>query len=139
MAIFKKKSTGNVEEVPCKSEFNFLTAIEAHVRWKIRLEAYINGTSEEVLDPSVISQDNQCALGKWIYGEGGKKYGKHPKFHEIKGTHASFHQCAGDVVRLVDNGELDIARKMLCSGDYYKASHRVTSNLAKLSLELDEE
>lgn len=138
MAIFSKK-TESVSEVPCKSDFNFLTAIEAHVRWKIRLEAYLNGTSDEKLDASVVCKDDQCALGKWIYGEGGKTYGEHPKFQDIKETHTRFHICAGEVIKLADKGEVETARKMLCSGDYYKASHRVTSDLAKLSLELENE
>ena len=34
-----------------------MDAINAHVYWKIRLEKYVNGTSEENLDPEVICRD----------------------------------------------------------------------------------
>ena len=43
---------------------NFLTAIEAHIKWKGRLESYIDGTSDEDLKVEVICRDDQCPLGK---------------------------------------------------------------------------
>ncbi|SCZ51878.1 CZB domain-containing protein [Thiohalomonas denitrificans] len=117
--------------------FNFLNAIEAHVSWKIRLGDYINGTSEEVLDADIVCRDDQCPLGKWIYGQGGELFGDHPKFPTVRDTHMEFHRCAGDVIRLVDSGKIDAARDMLNKGDYAKYSHRIKSELARLSLELD--
>lgn len=119
------------------AELNFMGAIEAHVRWKIRLEAYINGTSEEHLDADVVCRDDQCILGKWIYGGGGAKYGEHPMFPVLKQTHMHFHRAAGDVIRAVDAGDAEKARLMLNSGDYARYSHRVKSDLARLSLELE--
>lgn len=52
-----------------QADINVMDAINAHVLWKIRLEKYMDGTSEEKLDAKVICQDNQCKLGKWIYGQ----------------------------------------------------------------------
>ena len=122
---------------PDNSELNFMGAIEAHVRWKIRLEAYINGTSEEHLDPEVVCRDDQCALGKWIYGGGGAKYGNHPLFPVLKQTHTNFHRAAGDIVRTVDAGDKEKARTMLNSGEYARYSHRDKSDLARLSIDLE--
>lgn len=119
------------------SELNFMGAIEAHVRWKVRLEAYINGTSEEQLDPEVVCRDDQCLLGKWIYGGGGAKYGNHPLFPDLKQTHMHFHRSAGEIVRTVDAGDPEKARTLLTSGDYARHSHRIKSELARLSLELE--
>lgn len=118
-------------------ELNFMNAIEAHVRWKVRLEAYINGTGEERLDPSVVCRDDQCVLGKWIYGAGGERYGEHPKFPGLRETHRAFHQSAGEVIRKVDSGDTEGARELLCRGEYAKYSHRIKSELARMSLELD--
>lgn len=118
-------------------ELNFMAAIEAHVRWKVRLEAYISGTSQEQLDPEVVCRDDQCVLGKWIHGPGSARYGNHPKFPGLRDTHKEFHRCAGDVIRKVDTGDTDSARELLCKGDYAKYSHRIKSELARLSLELD--
>lgn len=118
-------------------QFNFMEAIEAHVRWKIRLEAYISGTSGEKLDADVVCRDDQCALGKWIYGNGGAKHGNHPMFPDLKETHAHFHRAAGEVIRSADAGEQEKARTMLNSGEYARYSHRIKSDLARLSLELE--
>ena len=54
---------------------NFMTAIEAHIKWKSRLESYIQGTSTEDLKVEVICRDDQCPLGKWIYSAGGERFG----------------------------------------------------------------
>lgn len=130
--MFDKKQP----DEPC-GDFNFMNAIEAHVRWKVRLEAYIGGTSDEQLDADVVCRDDQCMLGKWIYGPGGAKFGEHPKFPGLRDTHREFHRCAGDVIRKVDAGETDAARHLLCKGDYATYSHRIKSQLARMSLELD--
>lgn len=116
---------------------NFLEAIEAHVRWKVRLEEYISGISDEILDAEVVCRDDKCVLGKWIYGEGGANYGTHPKFIGIRETHKDFHRCAGQVIRFVDSGEIDQARDLLNKGEYAKCSHQIKAELARLSLELD--
>ncbi len=117
---------------------DFFTAIEAHVRWKIRLESYIAGSSEETLDAEVVGRDDQCALGKWIHSAGKERFGNHPKFPELRDIHARFHQCAGDVIRACDRGELDKARESLAKGDYARYSQRVKAELARLALELDD-
>ncbi len=116
---------------------NFMNAIEAHVRWKIRLEAYINKTGEEQLDAGVVGADDQCVLGKWLHGHGDEKFGEHPLFPDLKTTHAHFHRCAGDIIRTVDAGDPEAARKLLMQGDYARYSHRIKSELARMSLELE--
>ncbi len=137
MLSFMKKSKEPAQETPCGGGINFMSAIEAHVRWKIRLEAYIAGTSEEQLDPEVVCRDDQCPLGKWIYSDGGQQYGDNPEFEAMRLTHAKFHQCAGDVIRLVDEGNKEEASRLLCSGDYASHSHQIKSKLARLALELE--
>ncbi|MGE0080350.1 MAG: CZB domain-containing protein [Thiohalomonadaceae bacterium] len=117
---------------------DFFTAIEAHVRWKIRLEAYIAGTSDEKLDPEVVCRDDQCALGKWIHSTGGAQFGSHPKFPELREVHAQFHKSAGEVIRAVDRGDMETARESLVKGDYARYSQRVKAELARLALELDD-
>ena len=92
---------------------NFDDAIKAHMDWKLRLRACIDKTSKEKLDASIIAQDNQCVLGKWIHGEGAK-FASDPAYEPLKKTHAAFHQCAASIVKhceagtatdaLVDNG-----------------------------------
>jgi len=114
---------------------DFYAAIQAHVLWRVRLEAYVDGTSSEKLSPDTVGRDDCCALGKWIYGAGGMHYGTHPIFPDLKDVHACFHKAAGEVVRCVDSGNIDKARELLLQGEYPTCSHRVKSHLAKLGLE----
>ena len=118
-------------------ELDTLCAIEAHIRWKIRLEAYLNGTSSEKLDPVVVGRDCECILGKWIYGVGGKCHGNQPEFMKLKETHAGFHRAAADIVRKTDAGEIVAAQESLHNGDYAKLSYRIKAELARLALSLD--
>ncbi len=72
--------------VAAPDDLDFMGAIEAHIRWKVRLESYISGEGREQLDPDVVGKDNQCALGKWIYGPGGQKYNALTVFQEPQGN-----------------------------------------------------
>jgi hypothetical protein len=111
---------------------NFKTAIEAHMQWKHRLKAVIEGNSKEQLDPSVICRDDQCVLGKWIYGEGIKRYMANGVFRELREHHAQFHRCAGEVLRVAQTGALSDAEKMLNTGEYLQTSVQVALSLGKL-------
>lgn len=111
---------------------NFKTAIDAHMRWKIRLENYIAGTSDEKLEVSVICRDDQCPLGKWIYDKGGEKFGYSETFFEMKAHHAHFHRCAGVVLESAQRGDTPMAIRLLNTGDYVKASERVKVLLARM-------
>lgn len=117
---------------------NFMTAIDAHMKWKTRLENYINGTSDEDLRVEVVSCDDKCPLGQWIYGRGGESYGGFHSFAEMKSMHAHFHRCAGDVLATALQGRKDEALRMLDQGDYVRASERVKMLLAKLYVQLSE-
>jgi hypothetical protein len=111
---------------------NFKSAVDAHMKWKVRLESYINRTSEEDLKVEAVSCDNKCPLGKWIYSEGGERFGYSETFFEMKVHHANFHRCAGGVLEAAQTGETDKARRLLQHGDYVRASERVKQLLARL-------
>ncbi|MDP2809368.1 MAG: CZB domain-containing protein [Rhodocyclaceae bacterium] len=117
---------------------NFMTAIDAHMKWKSRLENYIQGTSEEELKVEVVSCDDKCPLGKWIYSAGGDQFGGFETFGEMKVRHAQFHQCAGRVLDAAQKGRKEEAMGMLQRGDYVRASERVKMLLAKLYVQISE-
>ncbi|MBU0753425.1 MAG: CZB domain-containing protein [Gammaproteobacteria bacterium] len=117
---------------------NFMTAIDAHMKWKTRLENYINGTSQEDLKVEVISRDDQCPLGKWIYGSGSESYGAIQTFGDMKAMHAHFHTCAGQVLTTAQQGRKDEALRMLDHGDYVRASERVKMQLARLYVQISD-
>jgi len=115
---------------------DFMAAIEAHVRWKVRLENYIEGKCDEKLDPEIVGQDNQCPLGKWIYGTGGNQYSANPLFQEIREIHADFHKCSAGIMRQSDAGDKEGAAEALRRGEHFKLSQRIKAKLARLHVEL---
>lgn len=81
---------------------DFNAAIKAHSPWKLKLSGYIRNPDKS-LDHDHVCKDNQCDLGKWIYGEGGA-YSSFPEFSKLKSEHTRFHKAAGEVVRKANNG-----------------------------------
>ena len=115
---------------------NFKTAIEAHLKWKARLRAVIDGTSEEKLDPQIVGMDNQCVLGKWLHGAGGDKFGAYPRFKTLCTEHAKFHRSAAAVMLLAQQNRQQDAMKEIESGGYHDISMNVTGELASLFVEI---
>lgn len=111
---------------------NFKTALEAHIKWKLRLKGVIDGSGTEVLDPRTVSKDDECVLGKWLYGEGQKKFGTLTVFNELVSSHAEFHKCAGHTLELALEGKTPEAEKELIGGCFARASLTVSRHLMRL-------
>jgi hypothetical protein len=91
---------------------NFEDAIAAHIKWKVRLSQFIDGSSTEKLSSTTVCKDNLCDLGKWIYGDGAK-YKTAPHYQDLVKKHANFHVCAADVVKKVEVGDKSAAKGLL--------------------------
>lgn len=128
----KASETPDLSEGAALAGLNFMSAIDAHMKWKVRLERCLENDNKENLQVSVISKDDQCLLGKWIYGPGGDAYGHLPEFQEMKKEHARFHRCAGEVLGCCLAGDKQGAGEKLRGGDYVRASERVKLQLARL-------
>jgi nitric oxide synthase oxygenase domain/subunit len=113
---------------------NFTDVIMAHIAWKQRLLKYIGSDRSENLDPATVSQDNQCVLGKWIYGEG-NRYSDLPEYIQVRTSHATFHALAAQVIRLCDAGDLNAARHLL-DHEYSQTSESVKRWLARLAMNM---
>jgi hypothetical protein len=142
---FKKAATGEapteVLSIPSGPDegaivegLDFQAAVAAHQKWKTRLRACIDGTSQETLDPRVVCQDNQCVLGKWINGRGASRFATSPTFAKLKATHAEFHICAGEVLISAYAGKKATAEEKL-SDEFSRLSLRVQRHLSELFLE----
>ena len=115
---------------------DFTQAIAAHAEWKVKLRLYLGGQGD--LDPAVIAQDNQCALGKWIYGEG-QAFAHLPEFEELRQHHASFHTCASQVVQKIDAGNQDGAAEDLePNGEFAALSSEISMGLMRLKRHVSE-
>jgi hypothetical protein len=119
------------KSVNIKNEINIMDAINAHIKWKIRLEKYLNGTSEETLDPKIVCRDDQCVLGKWIHGPALKHFQGDDGFKTLRDDHAQFHVIAGKVVTSVQANE-KAAAEALMKGEYMNASRKVVRDLTEL-------
>jgi hypothetical protein len=113
------------------SENVFYHAVEAHIKWKIRLQKHLDGTSEEKLNPDHICLDNQCTLGKWIYSDG-QQYKNMEGFEELRNIHANFHKCASEVIRKTDDGDKPQAEAMF-KNEYALLSKDITRMLVKMN------
>jgi hypothetical protein len=129
--LFGWARTTDSQKAQIRQELNVMDAINAHVRWKVRLQAYLNGTSTEELDPAVICRDDQCALGKWIHGPALKHFEGNETFHQLRTDHAEFHLIAGDVVNHVQANERPAAEALM-DNEYKYASRRVVQALTEL-------
>lgn len=74
---------------------NFDQMLLAHSRWKARLKEAIG--TKQTIDARLAGKDDQCELGKWIYGEG-KKYASQNGYQDLKTKHTKFHACVASVV-----------------------------------------
>lgn len=95
------------------SGLNLRQVLDAHTAWKFRLQQVLDGNSTEEMEVAVISQDNQCVLGKWLYGEGKKLYSHLPEYASIRIAHADFHLCAGQVLMAHQDGDVVKASQIL--------------------------
>lgn len=113
------------------AEIDIDTAIAAHENWKLRLQNYLNGNSDEVLQPEIVCLDDRCDLGKWLHGPGGQRLGKYPAFSMLVARHKYFHIQASTVVALAQANDKDKASQMLDSS-YRHASNQVVHLLKEL-------
>lgn len=113
------------------------TAIIAHQNWKLRLEAYLDGTSKEDFSPEVVCFDDRCDLGKWIHGSGQARLGRYPGFTALQGHHKMFHYAASNVVALSKAGKHAEAQKMLYS-QFDSFSGSVVRDLESLQTMLEQ-
>jgi hypothetical protein len=76
-------------------DLDFSALILAHSRWKSKLKSAIE--NQEKVDVAVVGRDDQCDLGKWLYGEG-KKYAHLPEYTDLKNKHSKFHSLIPKVI-----------------------------------------
>ena len=93
--------------------------IDAHRQWKIKLRDAIENRAK--VDTDVLSRDDCCALGKWIYSDG-QRLSASPRFTDLLQRHRSFHQVAGQVGGLVNQKRYREAESALAPDTPFSAA-----------------
>jgi chemoreceptor zinc-binding protein len=103
-------------------------AIGAHGTWKWRLKVAIDVGDIDV-QISTILADNECSLGKWLYGPTiPEKEKKSSHYQKVREAHAVFHEQAARVVELAMSDNKAGAMKMLeVNGAFTMASAAFTT------------
>ncbi len=88
-------------------------AIGAHGMWKVHLKTVIS-TGKTDAPLATIRADNECAFGKWLYGQTLTALDKATaEYRTVRDLHAQFHKAAGRVAELATSGNKDGAEKLL--------------------------
>jgi len=90
-------------------------AIKAHINWKVRLLAHLNG--DERIDRNEAVSDERCDLGRWIESEG-RRFSGQESFENLKSKHRHFHKVVGEVLDLKSRGKLTEARESIERGRF---------------------
>lgn len=79
-------------------------AVRSHVDWRNNWFTALREHKQDSYQLEKVSADDLCKVGQWIYGLG-KEYEGMPEYEALKQKHAKFHRCAGDVVKLHNEGQ----------------------------------
>lgn len=112
---------------------DFKEAARSHVEWTARLRAFISG--REQLEADIVSRDDRCPLGLWIY-ERGLCCQHLDEYAELKDLHAEFHRLAAGIVTVAVSGNTIAAAKRLeFGGAFRKVLDKLVSLLHRLEIE----
>jgi len=91
--------------------FNISKVKSAHMQWRTRLEAVLNGKA--TLRPEEVFSDHECEFGKWYFGPEGQALRDRPYFKEVGDQHALVHQYAQQIAELMQQGQKDRDQELM--------------------------
>jgi methyl-accepting chemotaxis protein len=74
----------------------------AHLAWKGKLRAYLDGKGSLTREQAVSHKD--CVLGKWYYSEGMQKYGSMAEMRQLEKPHEELHKLIRSIIDLRESG-----------------------------------
>lgn len=106
-------------------------AIQKHAQWKVGFQRAV--LANEPMDVAVLAKDNQCELGKWLYGEAQARYGMRAAHGQCLAHHAAVHVEAAKIAAVLNAQCQNEAEHMLASGSpFLKASTAFILSLIEL-------
>ncbi len=77
----------------------------AHLAWKARLRAFLDG--QEALTEEQAVSHKHCDFGKWYYGVGLAKYSHLQTLREVEAPHEELHTLIREIIRLKNAGDVE--------------------------------
>jgi methyl-accepting chemotaxis protein len=96
--------------------------IDGHRQWKAKLRDAIENRA--TVDTATLSRDDCCPLGKWVYGDGGQRFGHQPGFTALVERHKTFHRVAGNVGELINRKQYLEAEQAVSPGTPFATATR---------------
>ncbi|MES9990963.1 MAG: methyl-accepting chemotaxis protein [Candidatus Thiodiazotropha sp.] len=92
------------------SSFDFSSAKSAHLAWKARVRAFLDGKQALTREEAVSHHD--CALGKWYYSEALSRYNDIEEIHAIEEPHQQLHTLIKAIIKERESGDTDRAEQL---------------------------
>ncbi len=113
--------------------FNKTGTLLVHLEFRSRLEDYVEGKSRRPVAVASTACHANCAVGKWLHGEGGRQCKDVNLVTTLCRSCEEFHEAASNAVLLMEMGDVAAAQAALQDGEAIAtASDRFQMNLAKL-------
>ncbi len=96
----------------------FEEAVHAHEQWKAMFARAIRDGGSG-LTTETVSRDDQCLLGRWLYGGATTAVANPAAFTMLRDVHAEFHKAATAVLSLALAGKRHAAVRSLEPGEPY--------------------
>jgi len=103
----------------------------AHLNWKTRLRAFLDGKEALSLDEAV--SHRHCKFGKWYYSEGLEKFGAIPAMREVEKPHEELHEMIRLIIEYKERGQMDQAEQA------YQEVARISEHIVSLMDEAERE
>ncbi len=92
------------------SDLDFSSAKSAHLAWKARIRAFLDGKQSLTYEEAVSHKD--CALGKWYYSEALGRYGEMAEIRDIELPHQRLHSLIKQIISHRERGDTDSAETL---------------------------
>lgn len=108
--------------------FDFFAARTKHTEWKMKLKNYFK--TGEGLSQAQAKSERDCELGKWLYGDGLKKYASIAEMHKLEAAHKAMHMSVRAAIVAKDANNMTAANAELDKvGRYSEEINRLLTSI----------
>lgn len=108
--------------------------IHQHLNWKSLVESLFDDDNCNILNPTTISKDTDCDLGKWIHSTESDFLSSNETFQQLEIAHKKFHRYAGRIILDYQSNYIDDAKTELAL--FNQSAEEIIQYLRELDKEL---